>query len=94
LIHFVVLFLKNQMSEENELDPIQDEEIVNINYDRFDYNQLVEMKVDEYYIEQLYDDIMFDCISEILFFIKDYTESTRLPIAQKIDFIDIYDYLN
>ena len=78
---------------DNESDNEIENQIEKINYDRFEYKKLVDMDLDEYYIEDLYNEITFDCISEILLLIKEYTEERRLPIANKLTFSELYDYL-
>lgn len=77
----------------DESEDLLNEEKDNIfNFDQFDYDHLKDL--DEYLIEEIYNDVTFDGISEYLFFVKEYTKENRLSIAEYITFSDMFDFLD
>jgi hypothetical protein len=50
-------------------------------------------ELSESYLEELYDDLTFECISDHLFFIKNYTKENGLPITEKLTFSDLFKFI-
>jgi len=78
--------------DENEEELLIEGTKNSFNFDQFDYDDLKDL--DEYLIEEIYNDVTFDGISEYLFFVKEYIKEHRLSIAEYITFSDMFDFLN
>ncbi len=51
------------------------------------------LELSESYLEELYNDLTFECISEHLYFIKKYKTENGLPIAEKLTFSDLFEFV-
>lgn len=62
-------------------------------YDDYDSsNSIQNIELDESYIEEKYYELTYECVAESLFFIKDYTKDTGIPIAEELSFSELFDY--
>lgn len=67
-----------------------DNDEVNKETDRYEFDNLDEL--DPSYVQERYHDLTYECVSESLFWIKEYTYDNGLPIAQYLSFSEIFDY--
>jgi hypothetical protein len=67
-----------------------DNDEINKETDRFEFENIDEL--DPSYIRERYDDLTYESVSESLFWLKEYTYTNGLPIAQYLSFSEIFDY--
>jgi hypothetical protein len=69
------------------MDIEEDRDIDHFFSEEKDENELSE----SYIIEKFYDKT-YECVSESLLYIQDYTYEHSLPIGEKLTFSDLYDF--
>jgi hypothetical protein len=59
----------------------------------YNLNEEELLELSESYLDELFFDLTYDCVSENLLFIKSYTKEKGLPIAENLSFNDLFEYL-
>lgn len=60
--------------------------------DTLDLDLDLELELDESYLQDKCDELAYECVSESLFFIREYVYDKGIPIAENLTYDDLFIY--